>query len=211
MTPDEIMAVVKDTPVTSVQRGLEIYGFIRKHRLTRALELGFAHGVGTIWIGGAMRSLGGGSVVAVDDASALERTPNARDLIAKAALESMVTLSFEPLGYTWHLKREMAHYQADPFDFVFIDGAHTWDTDGFAFFLVERILKPGGWILFDDLKWTFASSPALRNLPSTRAMHPEARDHPQIQAVWEQLVLPHPGFCEATTDGNWGWVKKKKG
>jgi predicted O-methyltransferase YrrM len=209
MTPDEIRSVVKDIPITSPARGLQIYNFIRKHRLTRSLELGFAHGVGSVWIGGAVSSLGGGSVVAVDDESALKRTPNAKDLIAEAGLDSIVTLHFEPLGYTWHLKREMARYLAEPFDFVFLDGAHTWDTDGFAFFLVEKMLKPGGWILFDDLDWTFSSSPSLKDLPSTFAMRPEARDEPQIKAVWEKLVLPHPGFCNATTDGTWGWVKKK--
>ena len=29
---------------------------------------------------------------------------------------------------------------------------------GFAFFLVDRLLAPGGWMVFDDMDWTFASS-----------------------------------------------------
>ena len=49
------------------------------------------------------------------------------------------------------------------YDFCFIDGAHTWDTDGFAFCLVDRMLRPGGWIIFDDLNWTHAHSPTLAN------------------------------------------------
>jgi hypothetical protein len=89
-----------------------------------------------------------------------------------------------------------------------LDGAHTWDTDGFAFFLVEKVLKPGGWILFDDLRWTYSSSPALKDRPSVRDMNPEARDHPQMSAVWEQLVLPHTSFGNFSADENWGWAQK---
>ena len=49
---------------------------------------------------------------------------------------------------------------ADPpeFDFVFLDAGHTWDVTGFAFFLVDRLLRPGGWLLFDDLNWSVTKS-----------------------------------------------------
>ena len=29
-----------------------------------------------------------------------------------------------------------------------------WDTDGPSLFLVDRLLRPGGWIVFDDIEWS---------------------------------------------------------
>ena len=208
MTPTNILAVVGQTPHTQPERGRMLYDFIVKHRLSRCLELGFAHGVGSVWIGGAVQALGGGKVIAVDVESALKRTPSAKELTTRAGLQDIVELNFDPLSYTWHLKRKLEEYRAEPFDFIFIDGAHTWDTDGFAFFLADAVLRPGGWLLFDDLDWSYASSPSLRDTDFVRGMTPEAREDPQVRAVWETLVLQHPGFGNFMEDGRWGWAQK---
>lgn len=46
-----------------------------------------------------------------------------------------------------------------PFDVCFLDGSHSWETDGLAVLLLERLMVPGGLLIIDDLDWTFASSP----------------------------------------------------
>lgn len=211
MTPEEIRSIVGSTPRiqdTTPKRGHILYEFIKEHRLTRCLELGFCHGVGTIWLAGAVRSLGGGKVVSVDLQSALENNPNAHELVQRAGLQDLVELHFDPLSYTWHLKRNLASYMQEPFDFVFIDGAHTWDTDGFAFFLVEKVLRPGGWILFDDLDWSYAISPTFKDSEFLRSLTDEQKNTPQIRAVWENLVLQHPQFGNFIEDSGWGWAQK---
>jgi predicted O-methyltransferase YrrM len=208
LTPSHILSVVGQTPHTPPERGRMLYDFLVKHRLSRCLELGFAHGVGTVWIGGAVQALGGGKVIAVDVENALKRTPSAKDLTAKAGLQDIVELNYDPISYTWHLKRKLDEYRAEPFDFIFIDGAHTWDTDGLAFFLADMVLRPGGWLLFDDLDWSYASSPTLLNTEFVRSMTPEARKDRQVRAVWERLVLQHPGFGNFLEDGGWGWAQK---
>jgi hypothetical protein len=146
--------------------------------------------------------------VSVDHESGHEWRPNARELVKRAGFERIVELHVDPISYTWHLKRNLARYSEEPFDFVFIDGAHNWDTDGFAFFLVDRVLKPGGWVLFDDLNWTYASSPALSDSPLVRDMSEEAKLTPQIRDVWEMLVLPHPAYGHFLEDNGWGWAQK---
>jgi hypothetical protein len=45
------------------------------------------------------------------------------------------------------------------YDYVYLDGAHDWTIDGFAFFLLDRLLKVGGYMDFDDYGWTLATSP----------------------------------------------------
>jgi predicted O-methyltransferase YrrM len=204
----QIADIVGNTPFTSPQRGMQLHHFIVAQRLYRCLELGFAHGVGTTWIAGAIQELGHGKVVGVDVTAAKARQPSAPELIAKAELDDFVELHFDAASYTWHLQRHLAEYQADPFDFIFIDGAHNWDTDGFAFFLCEKILKAGGWILFDDLNWTYASSPSLRGSAWVQAMPEEQKNARQVRAIWEKLVQDHPAFGNFVEDGEWGWAQK---
>ena len=40
---------------------------------------------------------------------------------------------------------------APGYDFCFLDGAHLWEPDALAALLVTQLLRPGGWLLMDDL------------------------------------------------------------
>jgi predicted O-methyltransferase YrrM len=62
----EIAAVVRNTPHTPPAKGRELHDFILKNKLKRCLELGFAHGVATVWMAGAIQKLGEGKVISVD-------------------------------------------------------------------------------------------------------------------------------------------------
>jgi predicted O-methyltransferase YrrM len=210
MKADDIAAVVGDTPHTVPEKGRELYRFILKNRLKRCLELGFAHGVATCWIAGALQSLGEGKVIAVDIQDALTRKPSATEILDRSRLSAFAELNYDEYSYTWHLKRHLNEYRAQPFDFVFIDGAHNWDTDGFAFYLVSSMLKAGGWILFDDLNWSYATSPSLKDTDFVRSMSSDRRIDRQVRAVWENLVLQDDRFGNFTEDGNWGWAQKLK-
>jgi predicted O-methyltransferase YrrM len=97
------------------------------------------------------------------------------------------------------------------FDFVFIDGAHTWEVDGFAFFLVDKLLKPGGWLLFDDVHWTMAGSPTVRDSERVRALPDEEKNTPQIMRVFALLTMQHPDYSDFTVKGNWAWAYKNPG
>ncbi len=208
MDADRIAEIVLDTPHTNPKRGRELYDFILKNQLKRCLELGFAHGVGTVWMSGAVQRLGEGKVIGVDLQQALTLDPSAAQMLHRAGLSEFAELHYDDFSYTWHLKRHLKEYHERPFDFVFIDGAHNWDTDGFAFYLVANMLKPGGWILFDDLNWSYATSPSLKNTDRIRSMSSEYRIDCQVRAIWENLVLQDQRFGNFIEDGNWGWAQK---
>lgn len=207
MGPAEILPIVDGIRHTTPEHGRQLYDFILENRLGRCLELGFAYGVGTVWMAAAADQLGG-KVVAVDRASVVRREPAAKDLLAKAGLTHAAELHYDPIGYTWHLQRKLEEYAADPFDFIFLDGAHTWDVDGFTFFLCDRVLKPGGWILFDDLTWTFRGSRGAMKADWVQKLTDEELDAPQIGLVWNKLVKTHPGYSEFREAGTWGWARK---
>ena len=188
-------ALVGDTPGgTTPGRGERIHDFVRDHRFENCLELGFAHGVGSVYIASALEANGRGRLTSVDVPSALERSPLASELLEQAGLSDRVCFEIEQTSYTWFLHRALREQLRDAtiepiYDFVFLDGAHTWDVDGLAFLLVDKLLKPGGWILFDDLYWRL--DPACwRDVPEAE------RALAQVKEVWELLVITHPGYDE---------------
>ena len=78
-----------------------------------------------------------------------------------------VTIHREINSYTWFLKKKIAGQSANGkcepcYDFCFIDGAKNWTIDGLAFFLVDKLLKADGWILFDDYSLHLREVPAAQ-------------------------------------------------
>jgi predicted O-methyltransferase YrrM len=192
---------------TSPRRGEELYRFVCEHRPQRVLELGFASGVSTLYLASALEVNGAGRITSVDTRAALEREPRADALLERAGLGHRVDLVYEETSYTWFLQRVLREQLRDDrieplYDFAFLDGAHLWDPDALAFSLLDRLLRPGGWILVDDLDWIPDDT---YDLPASQAGFPHVRE------VWELLVLTHPDYSEFRTDRQWGWAQKSAG
>ncbi len=100
------------------------------------------------------------------------------------------------------------------FDFVYLDGAKNWTIDGLAVVLVEKLLRPGGWLLMDDLDWTYAQDPhreATDGIVHRELSAPE-RTEPHLRAVFELIVAQHPSFTDLRVqDEWWGWARKAPG
>jgi predicted O-methyltransferase YrrM len=188
------------------ERGEEVYRFIREQRPRDCLELGVGHGVGALYIGAALEANQHGTLTSVDRLSARGRHPQADELIEQAGLGNRVNVVYEETSYTWFLHDKLRAQLAGDgeiearYDFIFIDGSHTWDVDALAFSLADRLLRRGGWMLFDDLDWKlderWASVPAHQ------------RSLAQVTEIWELLVLTHPDYDEFRSDGQWGWAHK---
>jgi hypothetical protein len=107
--------------------------------------------------------------------------------------------------------RLIEEQESPNFDFCYFDGGHSWDVTGYAFFLVDRLLKPGGWVIFDDLDWTYERMikpgepiPAfLSRLPE------EERSTAQVGKVWDLLVCRSLGYERHEVIGNWGVARKR--
>jgi predicted O-methyltransferase YrrM len=209
MTFEEAREVVGDTGGgTSPERGRMLYDWVRERRPESCLELGFAHGVSTVYIAAALAENGGGRLTSVDNLSAREREPSAEQLLGRAGLAARVELVYEPSSYNWFLHRKLRERVSDDrvepvYDFCFLDGAHTWIDDGLAFALVDRLLKPGGWILFDDLPWKLDERWA-EEVPEAE------RELAQVQEVFDLVVATHPQYDRLETDGEWGWAHKSE-
>jgi predicted O-methyltransferase YrrM len=95
-------------------------------------------------------------------------------------------------SYNWSLMRMIeAAGGAPAFDYVFIDGSHTWAHDALAFLLVDRLLEPGGYVDFDDYGWTLRDSPSMNPaaFPEVRRLYSDEQiEEPQVRLVVELLV-----------------------
>lgn len=102
-------------------------------------------------------------------------------------------------SYNWSLMQLLAEHGQPVFDYVFLDGAHTWALDALAFLLVDRLLKDGGYVDFDDYGWTIARSPSMRPeaFPDVRRLYTDEQiERAQVALVVDLLVRSHPGYTE---------------
>lgn len=185
--------------------------FVRHIGAREVLELGTGHGGSACWLATGLRLNGGGTLTTIDRDTA----PPIAQLLKSAGVADMTRVVRASRSYTLELMRLIQanttdHRCSPQFDFCFVDGAHNWDTDGFAFFLVEKLLRPGGWLVFDDLDWTYETCLSLAPVDAevARVMSPEERSTPQIGDVFELLVRQHPGFDVVRGFRVHGWARK---
>lgn len=210
MNIENIKSVVDGIPLMTFDQALSLTSFIKSKKLSNVLELGFAHGVSSCYIAGILDEMKIGHLTTIDLQTAKSRQPNIESLLTQLELSSYVTIYYEPTSYIWRLMKLIEENSTPIFDFCFIDGAHDWYTDGFAFFLVDKLLVPGGWILFDDIKWTFDSSPSLKNTEKVQKMPKDERETAQIGKVYELLVETHSMYHNFIMEDNWAYAQKKE-
>jgi predicted O-methyltransferase YrrM len=208
MKPEQVKEVLGNLPRMNLNQAKILTRHLTAHNLRDCLELGFSRGVSSCYIAAALQDMGGGSLVTIDLVGAKEKRPNIDENLTKLGLRDFVTVYHEPTSYTWRLMRMLQENPDPRFDFCYIDGAHTWAVDGFAFFLVERLLRPGGWILFDDMNWSLGKSETMRDTPYVRSLPDDERDLPQVRLIWDLLVKPHPQFGEFREEKGWAFARK---
>ena len=215
---EEVAEHVGDIPYIRPSKGKIIYDFIRKSKRENCLELGFYHGSSSCYIAAAMQENGAGHLTTIDRITALDLKPTIHDLLDDLGLENYVTPIVADKSYNWELmkiieKNSNGNSSEPIYDFCFIDGAHSWETDGFAFLLCSKLLKPGGWILFDDIGFRFNDTIENREEATTEflsSLTEEEKRTPQIEKVFLLLVMQHFDFEDAYIDGSWGWARKKE-
>jgi predicted O-methyltransferase YrrM len=199
----ERIAELLARPSTTEPAGYFLQEFVRQPDVYDVLELGFDQGVSTAYLAAALDGKQRGMVTSIDRPASLEKRPNIETVLRHVGVRDQVEPVVET-SYNWALMHLLARQLTDAepgrreirpcFDFCFIDGAHSWDADALAFSLVDRLLRPNRWLVFDDLDWTFASSRSLRNSGAVAAMTDEQRSTPQIRKVVELLVSTRPDY-----------------
>jgi predicted O-methyltransferase YrrM len=211
---EQVAAAVAGIPFMSPEQGRVIHDHVTRTHARDVLELGTAHGVGAAYL-----ASGGARVTTVDFAGAAYDPPP-EAVLARAGVADRVTIVREYSSYTWWLKEQVAtrsdaHGNVEPaYDFIYLDGAKNWTIDGLAVVLAEKLLRPGGWLLLDDLDWTYAQDPGREATDGIvhRELSAPERTQPHLRAVFDLIVAQHPSFTELKVqDEWWGWARKAPG
>jgi predicted O-methyltransferase YrrM len=106
-------------------------------------------------------------------------------------------------SYNWSLMRMLAACPRPSFDYVFLDGSHTWAHDALAFLLADRLLAPGGYVDFDDYRWTLRASPSMNPgaFPEVERLYTDEQiDARQVAMVVDLLVRDDDRYEEIVAD-----------
>jgi predicted O-methyltransferase YrrM len=209
---DEVARAIAGIPFMSPAQGRLVYDHVQRTGARDVLELGTAHGVGAAYMAAA-----GANVTTVDFAGA-SYDPGPEEVARRAGVTVNVVREFS--SYTWWLKTQVeqrsdAHGNVTPaYDFVYLDGAKNWTIDGLAVILIEKLLRPGGWLLMDDLDWTYGQDPGREATDGIvhRELSESERNTPHLRAVFDLIVAQHPSFTELRREDElWGWARKNPG
>ncbi len=81
-------------------------------------------------------------------------------------------------------------------------------------FLVDKLLRKDGWIIFDDYGWTYATA-AKDGSEATdgiahRSLSTAELTTPHIKEIFRLLVMQHPdyGNFRIHGEGDWAWAQK---
>lgn len=188
-----------------------IRDFIVKHDAKDILEIGFFRGKSSAYIAAVLEDLGRGHLTTIDREIARPLEPNIIDTLAKTGLSHRVTPIFAARSHTWELGRMIGETPRPQFDLCYFDGGHTWDVTGFGFFLVDALLRPGGWIIFDDLNWSITKVADGRPKRGAKYMEYDQseRDAETVRMVFD-LLVPRLGYTNRREVKRFAWGIARK-
>jgi predicted O-methyltransferase YrrM len=208
---DSVTANFGDLKYMDERRAKFLRDFIIENDVSDVLEIGFHKGKSSAYFAAALEDRGKGHLVTIDKARAKKLSPNIHDVVTTLGLSHRVTPIFAERSHTWELAKMVRTNPRPQFDMCYFDGGHTWDVTGFGFVLVDMLLSPGGWIIFDDLDWTISKS--LVRTPARahqyRSYSNDEREAPGVRMVFE-LLVPHLGYINLREEKRFSWGIARK-
>lgn len=208
---ERVKATFEKLPYMNHDQATFLRDLIVTHDARDILEIGFYKGKSSAYLAAILEDLGRGRLVTVDKHKAREHEPNIETVLSALNLSHRVTPIFADRSYTWEMGKMVRARPRPQFDICYFDAGHTWDATGFGFFLVDILLRPGGWIVFDDMKWTVEAAIKTREkIPKRwRALSDDERSTPAVRMVFDELV-PHLGYTDmqGVLGGAWGIARK---
>lgn len=221
MTFDQVYTKVKEIPYISKNNARSLYDFIIKNKSKHILELGIAHGTASCYIAAALDEIGEGTLTSVDLLEAKEIfNPSIETQLDALSLSKYVEIHRMKSGYNWFLHDDIKSSSNNnnkicrpKYDLIVIDGPKNWTIDSSSFFLCDKLLKEGGWIIWDDYKWTYARASQRKDVTdgiTHRSMSQEELTTPHIKEIFELLVMQHPNYGNfiIQEDSDWVWANK---
>jgi predicted O-methyltransferase YrrM len=141
-----------------------LYALVRRERPEFVLEVGLAQGATALAIAAALAENGFGRVVSIDPFQQTEWQGVGVTAIKRSGLGHLHTVIEEP---DYLALPRLLQERDSMVDLAYIDGRHSYEYVLLDFFYVDRLLKRGGVVGFNDCDWP-SVIPTLRFLQRHR-------------------------------------------
>lgn len=227
-----VQEAVGNLPYISRPKAKILYDFIIKHNVRQVLEIGFAHGVASCFIAAALQEIWASQsqaemqtrerpkLVSVDlIKTGRHFSPSIEELLGLLDLQEYVDVRWTQTGYHWFLHNEIRDQSVGSnvcrpkYDLAIIDCSKNWTDLSGGFFLVDKLLKFGGTIIWDDYHWTYARADRKRDATAGilhSSLTEEERRIPHVREVVHLLAMQHPHYREFKILGDENWVSARK-
>ena len=136
--------IIKISSAISEEEGKYILNIIDKYKFTQCLEIGMAFGISALYILSNLQT----KLISVDPFQSSQWNNKGLQLLQEFSFNKRHIL-YEMKNYV-ALPKILEKFKEDSFEFIFIDGFHTFDYTLIDFFYSNLILKIGGIIIIDD-------------------------------------------------------------
>jgi predicted O-methyltransferase YrrM len=153
---------------------------IRSVRPWVSLEVGCAYGISSLYICEALREVNAAKHIIMDPYQYSEFEGIGLANLERAGYLDIIDFQETPsYQYLARLTKECV-----AIDFAFIDGRHLFDYVFVDFFLIDKLLRPGGVVILDDLSWPSVRSVCRYVLSNLRyqCIGPQSPELPERKA-----------------------------
>lgn len=120
-----------------------------------------------------------------------------------------IPVNFQELPYSYSFEIQKSLFSAEgqifgrSFDLIYLDGSHQFEIDLSSLFIALNFLRPGGYLVIDDLKWSFYNS-SLKRSRFVRRMSNYEKNVPHMSLIWELIKKDYSPLCNLLTINNGG-------
>lgn len=119
-------------------------------------------------------------------------------------------------SFCWNLGKQVIDLKNDErlFDLVYLDGAHSFLFSGLACALLKKLVRDDGYLIFDDLNWSYGRSPDRNPMVYPEILEQYTQEQIntfQIQMVVDAFMKNDDQWvCKRTTKRRTIYQKKPK-
>jgi hypothetical protein len=191
-------------PGHRIRYGVFLYDLITSLRLKTGLELTCFQSLSTAYIAGALAELGGGHLRTFRHELPKAIPFDLPKVLKCTKLAQYVELQASTSSYNIQLLELIAMGLQETFEFCIIDQEVSFSEVGFAVCLCERLLTPGGWIIFSDMITPFGGHYSSNTIGNCH--------QPTLNGLMLFQALKHnPYFASFQHRGCFGWAQKTEG
>jgi len=167
------------------EEGEFLQEIMRRHRPEVSVEVGCAYGISSLYICEALREVNAAKHIIMDPYQHSWSQGIGIANLKRAGYADIIEFHEDP-SYQYLARLTEEHVKID---FAFIDGNHSFDYVLVDFFLIDKLLEPGGIVVLDDFSY-----PSIRNVCryfllnlSYKCIGPQSRKLPEL-AQWQRLA-----------------------